>query len=412
MKSFNVFSTRPIRHSRIVLAVLVLLGSVAVARACQTPVYRYAMYNWRPAMYRVYYLHEGKAGAEDEKANRLLAGLAESGPKSTNVAFLSVDVLKKDELSELPDVVRTAWQSLPKPSKPVHLVFTPFGDRIFSGRLDAAVVDAMAGSPARTRLTELFGEGQSAVLLLVAGKDAAQNAAAERTIGELIRRVERGELPAESGIDAGLGAPSDKPPAKFKLALIKLARDDPREQWLVRCLLTMGADLPKRNEPMVFAVFGRARALDPLVGKGINPENLTACVEFLAGACSCMVKEENPGMDLLASADWTALAESIAAKAGDTEDYQPFQTSDSLVPAADKAAVAEPARAKAAAANSPALSRVSPPSVRVAVEPVQPDSPDSTFGSRLVRQVGLGAAAAMVVLVLVGSLWFRRRGQR
>jgi hypothetical protein len=58
---------------------------------------------------------------------------------------------------------------------------------------------------------------------------------------------------------------------------------------------------------MVFPVFGRGRALFPLVGAGITPKNIRDAAEFLAGPCSCEVKEQNPGFDLLLKADWRDL---------------------------------------------------------------------------------------------------------
>jgi hypothetical protein len=45
----------------------------------------------------------------------------------------------------------------------------------------------------------------------------------------------------------------------------------------------------------------------PLVGKGITGKNLHDAAEFLAGACSCEIKDQNPGFDLLLAADWEAL---------------------------------------------------------------------------------------------------------
>jgi hypothetical protein len=58
---------------------------------------------------------------------------------------------------------------------------------------------------------------------------------------------------------------------------------------------------------MVFPVFGRGRALLPLVGAGITEANITAAAGFLTGACSCEVKALNPGFDLLLPADWDNL---------------------------------------------------------------------------------------------------------
>jgi len=51
-------------------------------------------------------------------------------------------------------------------------------------------------------------------------------------------------------------------------------------------------------------VFGKGRVLLPLVGKGINEENTLGDCSYLCGPCSCQVKNQNPGTDLLVKADW------------------------------------------------------------------------------------------------------------
>ncbi|MCB1088647.1 MAG: hypothetical protein KDM63_16535, partial [Verrucomicrobiae bacterium] len=59
---------------------------------------------------------------------------------------------------------------------------------------------------------------------------------------------------------------------------------------------------------MVFPVFGRGRLLEPLIGKGVRSENVMEYATYICGACSCEVKDQNPGVDLLIAADWdTAL---------------------------------------------------------------------------------------------------------
>ena len=73
------------------------------------------------------------------------------------------------------------------------------------------------------------------------------------------------------------------------------------------------------GQPMIFAVFGRGRALPPFVGKGITRENLLECVYFLTGACSCTVKDQNPGMDLLFAENWWTVAEKLASLVGAEE---------------------------------------------------------------------------------------------
>jgi hypothetical protein len=66
-------------------------------------------------------------------------------------------------------------------------------------------------------------------------------------------------------------------------------------------------DLAERSDVMLFPVFGRGRALLPLIGAGITEKNIYDAAAFLVGPCSCEIKEQNPGFDLLLSADWDGL---------------------------------------------------------------------------------------------------------
>jgi len=75
----------------------------------------------------------------------------------------------------------------------------------------------------------------------------------------------------------------------------------------VQMLLRSEPDLIDRTDPMIFPVFGRGRALLPLIGAGITADNIHSSASFLVGACSCEVKELNPGFDLLLAADWDEL---------------------------------------------------------------------------------------------------------
>jgi hypothetical protein len=54
----------------------------------------------------------------------------------------------------------------------------------------------------------------------------------------------------------------------------------------------------------VAAVFGRGRAVEVFPATEISRELITDVSQFLCGACSCQVKQLNPGFDLLAATHW------------------------------------------------------------------------------------------------------------
>ena len=94
---------------------------------------------------------------------------------------------------------------------------------------------------------------------------------------------------------------------RLEFSSIRVSRNDPKERWFVESLLNSETDLKDLKEPMVFPIFGQGRALYALVGKGISSETIDNAAIFLTGSCSCEVKEQNPGVDLLMSADWVGL---------------------------------------------------------------------------------------------------------
>ena len=99
---------------RVVWLTLLVGGSLWIAtsaEACSTPVYRYAMYNWAPAPFFVFYFHHGEPAEEDAKVNQLIEELSETGPAFANLLLESVD-LSKDELDRLPGPVKEAWEAL------------------------------------------------------------------------------------------------------------------------------------------------------------------------------------------------------------------------------------------------------------------------------------------------------------
>jgi hypothetical protein len=72
-------------------------------------------------------------------------------------------------------------------------------------------------------------------------------------------------------------------------------------------LLSWNRKLANVNEPMLFPIFGRGRVVPPAIGEEICAEAIRDMAEFLTGACSCEVKEMNPGYDLLLAANWASL---------------------------------------------------------------------------------------------------------
>ena len=65
-----------------------------------------------------------------------------------------------------------------------------------------------------------------------------------------------------------------------------------------------GFEPDSQDEPLLAPVFGRGRALEVIPAKQVDAGLIEDLTMFLCGACSCQVKERNPGFDLLLSTNW------------------------------------------------------------------------------------------------------------
>lgn len=88
------------------------------------------------------------------------------------------------------------------------------------------------------------------------------------------------------------------------ITLTELDRSSAEEHHFVQMLLHTEEDLRMIHEPMLFGVFGRFRVLEPLLAKGITEENIGLMIDFFTADCSCVIKENLPGISILSETSW------------------------------------------------------------------------------------------------------------
>jgi hypothetical protein len=230
--------------------------------------------------------------------------------------------------------------------------------------------------------------------------------------------------------DSAAGDGQARTPQKLNVATLSVSRADPAEAWLVRSLTAVETDLGKyAAEPMVFAVFGRGRALPPFIGRGITAENLTEAVSFVAGACSCTVKDQAPGWDLLLRWDWEATAETLAASdptlraPGGWGGYQEFTPGETGQPGGSKVAAGQaaapagggPRKGPGAGATGnappqPAAKAAAPAEGAVAPEPAAlvTTAAAESFAMRQAVYLGIGVGVLLVFVVVIGLIVVRK----
>ena len=289
--------------------------------ACSVPVFRYALERWQADPYELTLFHRGELLAE-QKA--LLERLQSAGPGLVaNVRWQLVD------LDGNPDGrMLELWKSQRSPELPWLVVQSPATQmEVWAGKLNRTTARGLLDSPARQEIARRLLAGQTAVWVLLDGTGSVAEGGKRGGEGDqsrheadlallkerLAEEQAKLKLPEIEAVDIQNGL-VEIDPAELKIAfsVLSLSRQDAREKALVAMLLATEDDLSDFQQPMVFPIFGRGRALYALVGDGINAENIhQACAE-LTGPCTCQVKAQNLGADLLMSVDWAGLVRPTA----------------------------------------------------------------------------------------------------
>ncbi len=358
--------------------------------ACNVPVFRFALERWKPDNYRALLLHHGDLSKEQQQLLAERESMQERQP--SNARLRLIDFQKTDAETEKYAAL-FANQSQPQ----LALFYPPAlksEDGIWTAPLSSAALTQLGDSPLRRELVKRLVEGHSAVWLLMQSGNAEQDQAAETLLAAELKRLEQ-----ELKLPVLTDAPEDQllggPPlaVKFSVLVIPQTKD---EEVLRQMLLHCEADIPGRKEPLVYPVFGRGRSLLPMIGAGITADNIQEYAEFLVGACSCEVKEQNPGFDLLLAADWDALLKAQGYKPTALSSKDPLQGEPETViippgSANGTTAATESVTKLAGAKNVPTLPKAQAPTV-------DPASHLKWFaGIGLASILGLGIVMRMII---------------
>lgn len=320
---------------RRLLGLVLLIGlGVASVQACSIPVYRYALERWDTDPYRVvvFYENELVPGTGEQLEPLVRASSAIYGEVPAEVNAVPGDLkanlsLRFVDLTEDPDPqMLKLWESQVHPELPWVVIRFPHSARLkhvlWRGPLDALPSDTLTESPARKEVVEHLIQGQTAVWVLLETGDEAQD---EKALTQLTEGLKKSQaelnLPTldESDEDEWLSG-KDKTPLKIDFHVIRVARSNQQEIPLVTMLVKSHPEVLKHlREPLAFPVFGRGRSLLGLAGEEITETSVVEACRFLIEACQCTVKEQNPGVDLLLTANWERIFENIDPLADQAE---------------------------------------------------------------------------------------------
>jgi hypothetical protein len=168
----------------------------------------------------------------------------------------------------------------PEIRKPYFALY--YKNRLFGEYPDPGSLEGLTDSPLREKISGELMDGNLCVLLYLTTGNTVKD--------EAKRQVIRNSLAAS--------------PFRDIITLTELDRNNAQEHHFVNMLLHVEDDLKTIDEPMLFGVFGRFRVLEPLLAKGITEENIGLMIDFFTADCSCVIKDDLPGINILNEETW------------------------------------------------------------------------------------------------------------
>lgn len=278
------------------------IGSVACA--CNIPVFRYALERWQPDQCEVVVFHKSELTTAQE---RLLESFSEETTGKNGRAGAKI---VRSNLSQSTGVHRELWSEIQSQTQ-ASLPYVVVRARISHGKvvngwhgpLGAIGRSGVLNSPARKELAQRLLAGHSIVWLMIDSADEQRNAAARMMLTENFETL-AGTIELPEGIGLPGSELYSEVPLLLRFSMLEIDRSDPREEFLIELLSGFQPDAVAQGEPLIIPIFGRGRALEVIPAGDLSGRLMEDLTVFLSGACSCQVKEQNPGFDLLLSVDW------------------------------------------------------------------------------------------------------------
>src|SRR6056297_327420 len=313
-------SENVIRTLRPCFAIAVAWCGISVATACNIPVFRYALERWKPDSWVLIVFHDQQFSAEQEQVIQRLRDRSDPEESSANIDLHVVDVV-----ADADDPRISLWQQIRERADadqasagtsdserqtaglPHVLVRTKLGRgqwiNHWRGPLTKDLTKQILDSPVRVELRDRLLKGDSIVWLMLRSTDETRNEAVRRRIADRSTALAKTiQLPE------GIGLPGSElyaeVPLVLKFSLLEIDPADPKEAFLVGLLSGFDPQAHAAGDPLLVPVFGRGRALEVIPATTLSDPLIDDLTMYLSAACSCQVKEQNPGFDLLIHADW------------------------------------------------------------------------------------------------------------
>ncbi len=259
------------------------------ACACTIPVFRYALDRWEADKFHL--VLPGSA-TQDAALQDALRPLRANGKANMDITTSRDAALTQAELRNSRESNQIVW----------------------SGTLDQAALAALLDSPARKKIVESILAGDSFIWVIADSGSPLDLAEVERIEKRLKFLEQVASLPIQdpNDPDSQLGP---GPPLRLKFTTLRLRRDDPAEQVLLKMLAGPKGEINPASTSFAAPVFGKGRVLGAWPLAMLDDATLEEASMFLVGRCGCRIKNENPGWDLLLNVDWEKTLQSVGSTA-------------------------------------------------------------------------------------------------
>ena len=234
----------------------VILLSGLISLACTTRVSEWVLLNALQEKYTLISYHNTPSG---EKVNRQNNALKEKFKH----ANLNVSSVIKEDLKQ-----------------PYYALY--YKNKLIEKYVDYNDINHLATSPLREKIAVELLEGKLCVLLFLKSGDETKDNNRLQILKSTLKFS----------------------PFKDIITIMESDRNNREEAQFTSLLLNVEDDLKNIREPMLFGIFGKLKALEPLLAGGISEENINLMIDYLKAECSCLIKDDLPGKDILFSGNW------------------------------------------------------------------------------------------------------------
>jgi hypothetical protein len=251
------------------LVSIFIILSFSIAFPCTTKVSEWTLLNFPPAFYKFVYFTNNKLDNKTIQAHKKIKQFF----KDFNLKFNKIDINHFKNENE-----KKLFELAENNKMPFYAIY--YKEQLFAQFKHADELLSSLQSPLLEKIANELKSGKLCVLLHL--KNGNESNYSADVINEYLSTSILKDI----------------------IPVLKLNQNNVQERMFIKILLNVESDLLYIKEPMLFGIFGRFRILEPLVGKGITKENINYLVQFLSADCSCIIKTQMPGIDMLYYNNW------------------------------------------------------------------------------------------------------------